>query len=155
MIQEEKKKILFDAVSFHFSISVFIYQFLLNLTFPLLIPYSLYQYGWISFYSQGFVPVGIATFIFGYIVPLSFYLIVICVFLSPEYIGYQSLFPIFLYVTHRLMIAFKYATLSPTEYRSIIFFDSLIPSLLACFTHSFIHSLLPLFTHSFIYSFIH
>jgi hypothetical protein len=61
--------------------------------------------------------VGVAALLFAYLVPACFYLTIICSILSRDDIGFQSLFPIFLYLSHRLMIAFKYATLSPTEYR--------------------------------------
>jgi hypothetical protein len=111
------KKILFDSVSSHFSILVFAYQFFLHLTYPLLLPVSFYQHGWICLYSQGFVPFEVVNITFEYLLHISFYLTIICSILSRDDIGFQSLFPIFLYLSHRLMVAFKYATLSPTEYR--------------------------------------
>jgi hypothetical protein len=37
--------------------------------------------------------------------------------LTPEDLGFEIAFPICLYIMHRSMVALKYGTLSPTEYR--------------------------------------
>jgi hypothetical protein len=50
------RKVLFDSVSVHFSISVFINQFLVHILFPLLVPLEIFQNGWLSIYTHGFEP---------------------------------------------------------------------------------------------------
>lgn len=37
--------------------------------------------------------------------------------MSPEDLGFEIAFPVCLYIMHRTMVALKYGTLSPTEYR--------------------------------------
>jgi hypothetical protein len=44
-------------------------------------------------------------------------LTIIAYFLTPEDLGFEVAFPICLYIMHRSMVALKYGTLSPTEYR--------------------------------------
>lgn len=42
---------------------------------------------------------------------------IVSFFLSSDQLGYQVAFPVCLYIMHRSMIALKYGTLSPSEYR--------------------------------------
>lgn len=118
--QQGPSQVLFDSVTAHFSITIFFYQLFLHLTYPLCLPISFYWHGWMFLYSQGFAPRNLGNIIFSYVVAVAFYLTILCALFSRDGIGFQALFPIFLYVAHRLMIAFKYATLSPGEYRRLM-----------------------------------
>ena len=53
-MDEVHTKILFDSISSQFSLSIFVQQFLLHATFPLLVPYFFYRHGWTFFYAQNF-----------------------------------------------------------------------------------------------------
>mmetsp|Transcript_766 Transcript_766/g.1273 ORF Transcript_766/g.1273 Transcript_766/m.1273 type:complete len:587 (-) Transcript_766:111-1871(-) len=119
-MMDNKKRILFDSATVHFSPSVFLYQFFLHLSFPLIIPLHWYRYGWISLYAQAIVTSTYQGMIFSWFISLAALTMVIAAINAPENIGNQILFPICLVVMHRLMVSLKYATLSATEYRRIL-----------------------------------
>jgi hypothetical protein len=112
-------RILFDSITLHFSPGVFAAQLLHHTVFPLIVPFYLWRYGWTFLYTQGFFyHNSIQNFIFGWFSLISFYVIVfLAVFGSSRIEGEDAIWPIFLFAMHRCMVAFKYATLSPSEYR--------------------------------------
>lgn len=114
----DREHILFDCMSSQLSLSVCIEQFLLHMTFPLLVPLFIKRYGLVFLYTQRF------TAIQHYIYSAVFYTMIIAIVLSPEQIGLQYIFPAMVYLMHRFMVALKYGTLSPSEYRKMMFGNS-------------------------------
>ena len=116
--QMDRDHILFDALSSQLSLSVCIEQFLLHMTFPLLLPVFVYRYGWTMLYSQYFNKW--STWLFS----ILFTLMIISIPLSEEFIGIQCTFPCMLYLIHRVMVSLKYGTLSPSEYNNMMYGNS-------------------------------
>jgi hypothetical protein len=56
-MKEEKMKparnLVFDSMVVNFSPSVFFYQFFFHVTYPILLPLTLYRYGLTSLFAQG------------------------------------------------------------------------------------------------------
>lgn len=114
----DREHVLFDALSSQLSLAVCIEQFLLHITFPLLLPLFFRRYGRIFFYAQAFnSPISIINI-------SVFYAMVLSAIMSTEKIGMQVVFPIGVYVIHRFMVALKYGTLSPSEYRKMMYGNS-------------------------------
>lgn len=126
--QINRDHILFDAFSSQFSVGVCLEQFLMHLTFPLLIPYFIYKYGFTFLYTQRFLVISTyfpSNFIIimffqhigNYAAIATFYIMIIAFIKAPENIGLQFIFPLGVFLMHRFMVSVKYGTLSPSEYR--------------------------------------
>ncbi len=57
----ENKRVIYDSLSIQFHPSTFLQQFLLHITYPILLPYFIYQHGWLFLRSQAFYPGNIAV----------------------------------------------------------------------------------------------
>lgn len=116
-------KILFDSITLHFSPSVFLSQLLHHTVFPLIVPFYVWRYGWTFLYTQGFLYTTSGGFTLGWLSLICFYVIVfLALFGSSNIEGEDAMWPLFLFAMHRCMVAFKYATLSPSEYRFLRLF---------------------------------
>ena len=107
----------YDSLISHFSVSVFIQEFLLQISFPLLVPLFYYRYGSFFLASHKFLPtdrIGLVT------CTTQFLVLYLYVFNSDEVVGEAMLMALFFFVVHRVMISTKYACLSPSEYRRIM-----------------------------------
>jgi len=94
----------------------------MNLIPPLLWPYFIYKYGFGFIYSQHYAlttPNGWLTLV----IQTSAYIVVISSFFATEDTRWRMPATAFLLVVHRSMIALKYASLSPTEYRRMMTVD--------------------------------
>ena len=120
-----KKKVLYDSLTIHFSVWVFIEQFLNHMLFPLFLPWMVYRHGWLSLAAQQFIcPTFCSKNTFGivwnWLTPGIFYTMVVLHFGQCSDLQMSLLFPVLLYSMHRAMVALKYATLSPSEYRRLL-----------------------------------
>ena len=112
----------YDSLISHFSLLVCLQQFLLQLTFPLLVPIFYWKYG--SFFLTTH------RFLIDDYVSLQAYLlqgILIYLVVSnwkkngrDNVVYHAMLMPLFFMIIHRIMISVKYACLSPSEYRRIM-----------------------------------
>jgi hypothetical protein len=57
----ETKKVIYDSLSIQFHPSTFLKQFFLHITYPILIPYFIYNHGWLFLRSQAFYPGGVVV----------------------------------------------------------------------------------------------
>lgn len=128
-----REQILFDSLSSHLSLSVVFQQFLLHLSYPLLLPYYWWRYGLTFMYTQGFALDRLSVYddfcwhfirnhlflqgVTTLITQSMMLLMIVSAYIAYDEVGSQVLFPIGVYCMHRLMVGLKYGTLSPTEYR--------------------------------------
>ena len=120
-----KKKVLFDSLTVHFSLWVFIEQFLNHMLFPLLLPWMVYRYGWSCLFAQQFLSPKLWSkdtlfVLWNWIGPAIFDYVVILHYGPCSHVQISLVFPVLLYTMHRGMISLKYATLSPSELRRLL-----------------------------------
>jgi len=104
--------VLFDSASCNFSISVFIKELFVHLLVPFTYFINPIQHGW--FYWKFLFGV----FWYTHIPTLSVLMILVSYPLS-NISTINMVIPLTFYVTHKLMVSFKYATLSTREYEKI------------------------------------
>jgi hypothetical protein len=115
--------VLYDSLYSSFSFPVFIWQLILHLTFPILLPVVLWRHGFTAFYAQQFIVTYKDTGLlnFSYPLPVCTTIIIVLAATSSNSFSWTlrtySLVPIMLYFLHRVSISLKYATLTRTEYR--------------------------------------
>lgn len=113
MCESMKESVLFDAIGRQFHFSVFANQFWAHIFMPAF--FCLQNRHGQGLQKSLFASIGTIGF------PCLFY-IMLCSYGTltthdKQLVGYSLFWPFFSYVSHRAMIALKYATLSPTEYR--------------------------------------
>ena len=119
------QKVLFDSLTVHFSLSIFLEQFFNHLLFPLLLPWMVYQHGWNCLVAQGFLPYrmnakDILVTCWHWCSPFLFYNMLYESLLGNSSMHMSVLIPTMLYCLHRTMVALKYATLSDSELRRLL-----------------------------------
>jgi hypothetical protein len=110
--------LVFSSLDTHFSVMVFFEQFFFHIFFPLSVPYAWYRYGTTQTQLQDYHFSSIPAYVFTFAPFLCMSAAVICLVAEPEVLNYGHLVvPFGLFAIHRMMVAVKYATLSPDEYR--------------------------------------
>lgn len=113
----------YDSLISHFSLSVCVQEFALQMTFPLLLPIFYWKYGSFFLASHEFLLHNFSGFQNYTLQGIFVYLLIYNlnkVDDENDVIYRAMLMPIFFMTIHRIMISIKYACLSPTEYRRVM-----------------------------------
>lgn len=110
--------IVFTSLDTHLSFTVFLEQLCFHLFFPLFVPYAWLRYGTSHARVQSYHLADYRSYLTTYIPLLCVAISVVSFVVHPRQHEYaQALVPFSFLFLHRLMVATKYATLSPDEYR--------------------------------------
>lgn len=104
------ERALFDSIGAQFHLSVFCFQFIAHV-FPLI----LYIFS-PNRYAQG-ITMNFRAIQGNIIAPLAMIIsFLLCPHEDKDLLGYSVYFPAMFFLVHRVTVAFKYASMSPTEY---------------------------------------
>ena len=123
--QRPNQKVLFDSLTVHFSLSIFLEQLLNHLFFPLLLPWMVYQHGWNCLIAQGFLPHrwsarALVMSAWNWASPMIVYYLIYRELTGTKRVNMSVMIPMILYCMHRALVALKYATMSDSELRRLM-----------------------------------
>ena len=105
--------LIYDSIKIEFNFEVFIWEFMLHLTFPFMIFFCK------NIHCHKFSSTLPYDILNQWILPIAFVTMVLSYSFATVSVEGEMLNPAFFYIFHKAMIAFKYATLSEGEYKRI------------------------------------
>jgi len=112
-LEEEKfDDTIFDSAVCHFSLEVFLWELFANLFVPFTYCFNPIQHNY-------FNPSSMLSLVFFTHIPAAALILMLISYPLTLQDDVNISIPLFFYMTHKLMVALKYATLSPSEYQKI------------------------------------
>ena len=110
--------LVFSSLDTHFSPIVCLQQFVFHIFFPFTVPIAWYKYGMKHAHIQGYHFNSVPSYIFSFLPFLCWASALGCLLVEPDVLSAEQLvLPFGVFILQRMMIAVKYASLSPDEYR--------------------------------------